>query len=522
MTTLSVIIATHHRSALLQRAIASLLSQTRPIHQIIVVSDVRDAQTYELATRLLRPCDLFLERGGQPGPSESRNVGLQMSTAEYFVFLDDDDTFLPDFAEAAMRNIEAAAHRNRVFYTDFEIVRDAPDDPSVIVGEIERSDIGANDVRLLYVKNYLPNNCVIYPKQLAGIISFDHRMAYEDWDFLLSAADRLPLQHLPMAGPRIHKIDSDGRVQRGAGNNDKLLQCYLDIYNKHRPREIEVATWRSNFFKNIGIDLSALMDIHALQGSETAAPQAASMRTLPVRAGRDRLDAFDAFQSGIVFTFWFGPYVMSPSRSAAVQSIFRDTGRPVMFVTDANVREFEHPDHLFHEAFQYLSEVHKADYLRCYLMHHYGGGYTDVKPVLRPWTSYFRTLDDSPALALGYPEVSATAVAQLPGELGAQLRLHYAELIGYCSMIFKRRTALTSQWMDGTHAKLDQILADLRAHPAQHPMDQRGVRLPSGAISEYPLQWTELGGNIFHPAILQFRQQVLKVPEITPQLHDYR
>jgi len=203
-------------------------------------------------------------------------------------------------------------------------------------------------------------------------------------------------------------------------------------------------------------------------------------------------------------------------------SIFRDTGRPVMFVTDANVHEFEHPDSPFHPAIQYLSEVHKADYLRCYLMHHYGGGYTDVKPVLRPWSSFFRTLGDSDALALGYPEVSASAVAQLPGALGDALRQHYAELIGYCSMVFKRRTALTTQWMSATHAKLDLILEDLRAHPAQHPMDQRGVRLPSGAISEYPLQWTELGGNIFHPVILQYRDQVLKVPDITPQLHDYR
>jgi hypothetical protein len=145
-----------------------------------------------------------------------------------------------------------------------------------------------------------------------------------------------------------------------------------------------------------------------------------------------------------------------------------------------------------------------------------------VKPVLRPWGDYFRKLGNSDAVALGYPEVSASAVAQLPGELGEQLRQHYAELIGYCSMIFKRRTPLTTEWMSNTHAKLDALLESLKAHPAQHPMDQRSVTLPDGTTSQYPLQWTELGGNIFHPVILKYRQQVLKVQEIMPQLHDYR
>jgi hypothetical protein len=297
------------------------------------------------------------------------------------------------------------------------------------------------------------------------------------------------------------------------------MQCYLDIYNKHRPKEATVADWRVNFFGNIGINLSSLMNVHALAPAPSTHRVTTAME--PV-VGRDRLEQFDAFASGTLFTFWFGPYVMTPSRTSAVMSIFRDSARPVMFVTDASVREFEHPEHPFHEAFQYLSEVHKADYLRCYLMHHYGGGYTDVKPVLRPWGEHFRKLGDSGALALGYPEVSASAVAQLPGEPGEQLRLHYAELIGYCSMIFKRRTPLTSEWMSNTHSKLDGLLSALRAHPAQHPMDQRGVTLPNGMTSEYPLQWTELGGNIFHPVILKYRQQVLKVQEITPQLHDYR
>lgn len=246
------------------------------------------------------------------------------------------------------------------------------------------------------------------------------------------------------------------------------------------------------------------------------------MQTELCNEKRIRLDSFDAYHSGIIFTLWLGPYVLSPNRSAALQAIFQNSGRPVCFITDATLNEWVHPDYPLHPAYNYLSEVHRSDYLRCYLMHLYGGGYTDIKPVLQPWTAHFNALFDNDFLALGYPEISANAVAQLPGELGDQLRTHYAELIGFCSMIFKRKSALTDEWFNETNHKLDILLESLKLNPAQHPMDRTGVILPDGKISQYPLQWTELGGNIFHPLILKHRNNVIKSTEIMPQLFNYR
>ena len=237
---------------------------------------------------------------------------------------------------------------------------------------------------------------------------------------------------------------------------------------------------------------------------------------------RGHLEAFDALRGRVIFALWLGPHAMSSERAVALQSIFRDSESPVCFITDKTLSNWEHPEHRFHPAFSYLSEVHRADYLRCYLMHHFGGGYTDIKPVLNGWSAHFDVFDDDLCLALGYPEVSASAVAQLPGELGEQLRQHYAELIGYCSMIFRRRTNLTSDWMTATNDLLDSMLVHLQNNPAQHPMDQCGVTLPSGHVSNYPLAWTELGGNIFHPLIMKYRHQVAKRMQIMPQLYGYR
>ena len=237
----------------------------------------------------------------------------------------------------------------------------------------------------------------------------------------------------------------------------------------------------------------------------------------------DYLRDFDAMKSQMIFALWLGPYVLSANRSNALLSIFQNSSRPVCLITDQTLAEWIHPDNPLHEAFQYLSEVHRSDYLRCYFMHLYGGGYTDIKPTITPWGESFTELStDEQAIALGYPEISPNAVAQLPGELGKQLRENYANLIGFCCMICKRNSSFTTDWFNQTHEKLDLISDLLKENPASHPMDRNGVILPTGEVSKYPLQWTELGGNIFHPLILKYHPQIIKSSRIIPQLFNYR
>jgi hypothetical protein len=124
-------------------------------------------------------------------------------------------------------------------------------------------------------------------------------------------------------------------------------------------------------------------------------------------------------------------------------------------------------------------------------------------------------------MALGYSEVGPGGVAPVPGPKGDELRANYASLIGLCAFIFRRNSPLTTAWYEATVGLLDQKLATLRRHPARHPQDQLAARFEDGSISEYPLRWTELLGDIFHPLVYQYREQILH-DVIAPQFHSYR
>jgi hypothetical protein len=229
---------------------------------------------------------------------------------------------------------------------------------------------------------------------------------------------------------------------------------------------------------------------------------------------------FDGLASRTVFCLWTGPELMSEPRLQAIWSIFSNTGCPVAFVNPGTLEDWVREGHPLHPAYPHLSSVHKSDYLRCYLMHHYGGGYTDVKHTTKRWEGFFRALEASDKLALGYVEVPH-GIPHLSGEAGDRIRRAHAELIGLCAFIFKRRTALTGAWLERTERLLDAKLPELRASPARHPMDQTGVRLPDGSISTYPLRWAELLGEIFHPLIHERRADLLQAP-IEPRFTAYR
>ena len=80
----------------------------------------------------------------------------------------------------------------------------------------------------------------------------------------------------------------------------------------------------------------------------------------------------------VIYCFWFGPE-MSDNRKKCFESIIQNSKVGVRLVTKHNLQEYNLADSPIHPAFQYLSATHKSDYLRCYFMYHYGGGYTDIK-----------------------------------------------------------------------------------------------------------------------------------------------
>lgn len=107
----SVVIATHNRPAnILKQAIDSVLNQTYPYVELIVVND---APNYDRRTEIdsliesygNRVTYIINEKGG--GANVSRNIGASVAKGTYLSFLDDDDYWDLDRLNEVVKELES-------------------------------------------------------------------------------------------------------------------------------------------------------------------------------------------------------------------------------------------------------------------------------------------------------------------------------------------------------------------------------------------------------------------------------
>lgn len=125
----SVIIPTYKRSKSLNRAIDSVLSQTYPNIEIIVVDDNGKGSKYQMETeksleKYIKTDKIkYITHDVNRNGSAARNTGFKHSRGEYINYLDDDDVFLPNKIE---RQVEILQKMPIVFgatYCNTQIVR---------------------------------------------------------------------------------------------------------------------------------------------------------------------------------------------------------------------------------------------------------------------------------------------------------------------------------------------------------------------------------------------------------------
>ena len=101
----SVVIPAYNSVATIGRAIDSVLMQTRPPEQIIVVNDGSTDGTAVAVSEYGGRIDSVWQPNA--GPGAARNRGIQEAKNSWIAFLDADDEWLPDRLESQIRILQA-------------------------------------------------------------------------------------------------------------------------------------------------------------------------------------------------------------------------------------------------------------------------------------------------------------------------------------------------------------------------------------------------------------------------------
>lgn len=98
---IDVIIPVYNSSSTLRRTLESLVSQTCPDFNVIIVDDCSTDDSISIAEQFLPLLNLSILRSNacSGGPATPRNIAISYSKADYICFLDSDDIFHPQKIE---------------------------------------------------------------------------------------------------------------------------------------------------------------------------------------------------------------------------------------------------------------------------------------------------------------------------------------------------------------------------------------------------------------------------------------
>jgi glycosyltransferase involved in cell wall biosynthesis len=125
--TIGVVIPAYNAEAYLAEAIASVLSQTLPPDEVIVVDDGSIDDTAEIAGSFGHP--VRVESRTNAGPAAAMNTGIAACRSEYLAFLSADDRWAP--AKLARQHSLLAAHQCDLVFGHIQHFLSPEVDPTV-------------------------------------------------------------------------------------------------------------------------------------------------------------------------------------------------------------------------------------------------------------------------------------------------------------------------------------------------------------------------------------------------------
>jgi LmbE family N-acetylglucosaminyl deacetylase len=217
----------------------------------------------------------------------------------------------------------------------------------------------------------------------------------------------------------------------------------------------------------------------------------------------------------VAFLCWFGGYgkklpLMSDKRFNAFTNLVKNIGIPVILLTYKNMYSFEKPEFKINKSFEFLSGVHKSDYLRVYMLHHYGGSYHDIKHRKDSWKYELEkdnwTLDEN-IWIYGRQEKNENAIGYPPGM--KHIQKEYAKLVSMGYVICRKQTKYTEELLNNIEQILNKKYDELKKYPGYNSNGYYSTTpFDLTENNSYPLRWLEILGELSHPLMLKYCEHI--------------
>lgn len=231
--TVSVIIPTYNRSALLLTAIESVLAQTYTAYEIIVVDDGSTDDTRERLEPYMERIRYFYQ--DNRGASAAQNKGIEVARGEWISILGSDDVWLPTKLERQLRALTVLGSDFSACFTDCVFVGH----PDLSLSAFERAGLNPmsefgqlHDPTAYILRNYspiCPQSLIVLRSLVKELGGFDEAIGVsEDTDLIFRLALRTKFCFVAAPLVRIDQTPSRPRLSDSLGSKNDLLYAWFE------------------------------------------------------------------------------------------------------------------------------------------------------------------------------------------------------------------------------------------------------------------------------------------------------
>ncbi len=246
MITISAVVPAYNAERYIEQTLLSLMSQTMPLCEIIVVDDCSSDATVDAVMRLQEtstvPLKLICHEYNQ-GVSAARNHGWAAASGEWLLFMDADDVAEPTLLEAEVahwRSLQQEPYQEWVvIYPAYAQINAAGEPMPGVMRGVQLASRNAFGCQLLRNHLITPSGVLVNKAAIMNAGGFRLGLTYqvEDWDLWLKLAK---------AGGGFAYVDEPlVKVRRHSANATKsmakALQAELEILAFYEPEVIREA-----------------------------------------------------------------------------------------------------------------------------------------------------------------------------------------------------------------------------------------------------------------------------------------
>ena len=245
MPVVSVIIASHNRSACLPRAVASAQAASKNV-EVIVVDDASTDETAEVCRSISGIRYFRLKRNQRT--AGTRNIGILNSSGDYLTFLDDDDVRLAGSLDLQVAALSSAPEAGLIYGQALVADQNGLTKGDVYPGSCPQGDVFWK----LLSENFIPCGTAVFRRAClfrAGLLD-QSVPGVADWDLWIRIASLY--QVMAMAQPVMVWRKSTPVSGQGTSHADEMATLSTDLFRQKwlkLNRVAEAPAWKRRQIK---------------------------------------------------------------------------------------------------------------------------------------------------------------------------------------------------------------------------------------------------------------------------------